>query len=337
MATVLRVALVLCMLGGVAEGEERLGVFEFFVRTGGEYCQAAAPAVRTLQTEFAGRAVLLEYPYDSFSSGRVDRWWAGYTGAPLVYLPLVMVGSGFQVDHGPVVYYNRYKAMLDSELARSPAAAMRVWSRRVGDGLQVYVRATNLSEVPLTLQNAASFWVIVWEDKQIGLTRTWVRATATRPLAASLQPGETTTATIDVPSLGGVDWQRLRALALLEHRPGGTGRYDMLQAAIAEPAEIEVAPTQVALSPTQPSATVALDGPSVLTWSASPQVSWLQVSPASGGFPGTFVVSLVGTPAPGQTGTVRITAAGGGMSTSTTLAVSTQHRTLRIRRHLTRK
>jgi hypothetical protein len=323
-------------VAGFALGEERLGVFEFFGRTGGAYCQGAAPAVNTLQNEMAGRAVLLEYPYDNFTSGRVDRWWAGYTGSPSVFLPLVMVGSGLQVDHGPVDYYNRYKAMLNAELARAPAAAMRVWSRRVGDGLQVYVRATNLSGVPLTLQNAASFWVIVWEDKQIGLTRTWVRATATRPLPASLQPGETTTATIDVPSLGAVDWQRLRALALLEHRPGGTGRYDMLQAAIAEPAEIEVAPAQITLSASQPSATVALDGPGILSWSASPQVAWLQASPAGGGFPGTCVVSLVGTPPAGQTGSVRFTAAGSGMTTSTTLTVTTQHRTSRIRRHLSR-
>lgn len=98
MATTLRGALLLALLAGVAGAEERLGVFEFFVRGGGAYCQAAAPGVRKLQTEMEGRAVLLEYAYDTFNQGRVDRWWAAYKGSPSVYLPLVMVGSGLQVD-----------------------------------------------------------------------------------------------------------------------------------------------------------------------------------------------------------------------------------------------
>jgi hypothetical protein len=45
-------------------------------------------------------------------------------------------------------------------------------------------------------------------------------------------------------------------------------------------------------------------------------------------------VSLVGAPAEGQSGAVRLDAAGGGMSFSTTVTVAAQGRMLRIRRHL---
>ncbi|MCU0290489.1 MAG: hypothetical protein MUF10_00650 [Thermoanaerobaculaceae bacterium] len=332
----MRRALILLLLASGAGAEDRLGVFELFVRGGGTYCRLAAPSVSTLQAEMAGRAVLLEYAYDSFSSGRVDRWWAAYHGPSSVYLPLVMVGSGLDVSQGPVDYYNRYKAMLNAELARPPAASVRVWSRRVGDGLQVYVRATNLSDAPLTPDQAAAFWVIVWEDNPIGLTQTWVRATATRPLAGPLQPGDTTSATIDVASLSNVDWQHLRALALIEHRPTGGGAYDMLQAAIASPAVLDVTPSGIVLGPSTPSAEISIDGPDVLSWTATPEVTWLQIVPASGAMPATCVVSLVGTPAAGQHGTVRIDATGSGMSCSTTVTVTTQGQVMRARRHLQR-
>lgn len=336
MARALRYTLILLVLAGGAGAEERLGVLEFFVRGGGTYCRQAAPAVNTLQAEMAGRAVLLEYAYDTFSSGRVDRWWAAYHGPSSVYLPLVMVGSGFDVSQGPVDYYNRYKAMLNAELARPPAASVKTWSQRVGDGLQVFARATNLTAEPLTPEHAAAFWVVVWEDNPIGLTRTWVRATATRPLTAALQPGDTTNVTVDVASLADVDWQHLRAVAMLEHRPTAGGSYDMLQAAIAVPAGVEVTPAQVTLGPSLPSAELTVDGPSVLTWTATPEVSWLQVAPASGALPGTCTVTLVGTAPAGQTGVVRFDASGGGMSFSATVTVTAQGRVLRIRRHLAR-
>lgn len=337
MALALRLALALALLAGGAGAQERLGVFEFFVRGGGAYCQAAAPAVRALQTEMAGRAVLLEYAYDSFPQGRVERWWAGYSGSPYVYLPLVMVGSGFAVDQGPVDYYNRYKSMLQSELARPPQAAVKAWSRQQGNGLQVFVRATNTSAVPLTTDHAAGFWVIVWEDNPIGLTMTWVRKTAESRLLSTLLPAATVSATVDVQALGSVDWNKLRAVALLEHRPGGSaGPYDMLQAAIAAPANFEVSPSSLALSPSSPAAAVALDGPDLLSWTATPEVSWLRAEPSSGTLPSTCTISLVGTPTPGQVGTVRLAATGGGMSFTSGVDVTARARVGRIRRHLSR-
>jgi hypothetical protein len=56
--------------------------------------------------------------------GRVDRWWAAYTGSSSVYLPLVMVGSGYEVIQGSVAYEREYRRMLNDELARAPGAAL---------------------------------------------------------------------------------------------------------------------------------------------------------------------------------------------------------------------
>ncbi|HPW56073.1 MAG: BACON domain-containing protein [Thermoanaerobaculaceae bacterium] len=337
MAHAMRLAFGLALLASGAGAQERFAVFEFFVRGQGAYCQAAAPAVRMLQTEMAGRAVLLEYAYDSFPYGRVERWWAAYSGSPYVYLPLVMVGSGLVVDQGPVDYYNRYKAMLDAELARPPQALVRAWSHRQGNSLQVFARATNLASIPLTTDHAAGFWVVVWEDNPVGLTTTWVRATAASLLNATLPPGATAVATVNVPPLGAVDWGRLRTLVLLEHRPAGApGRYDMLEATIAVPVGLEVSPSALALGQASPEAVVTLDGPHLLSWTATPDVPWLRAQPGSGSLPSTCTVSLDGTPPTGQTGLVHFAATGGGMTFNAAVTVTAQGRTMRIRRHLTR-
>lgn len=336
MAATVRYALALLCVAAAATAEDRLCVFEFFVRGSGAYCQAAAPAVRALQAEMQGRAVLLEYDYDAFSHGRADRWWAAYTGSPAVYLPIVMVGSGYMVDQGPVSYASRYRAMIDAELARAPAAQVKAWSQRAGAGLTVYARATNLSGVPLTTDHAAAFWVIVWEEARIGLTDTWVRSTASKALTATLAPGDTTTVTISVPTVAAADWERIRALVLLEHRPTGAGKYDMLQAAAAGPASLDAKPTQLTLGPSAPSAVVGLDGPHVLAWTATAEVPWLQVAPAAGSIPGNLTISLVGSPPPGQSGTVRVEGSGAGLESTVTISVTTEAALHRVRRRLER-
>jgi hypothetical protein len=213
---------------------------------------------------------------------------------------------------------------------------VKAWSQRAGNGLTVYVRATNLAGVPLTTDHAAAFWVIVWEDARVGLTDTWVRATASKALTATLATGDTATATVSVPTVTAGDWERIRSLVLLEHRPAGTGRYDMLQAAIAGPAALEAAPARLVLGPSAPSAPVALDGPHVIGWTASAEVPWLQVAPASGPVPATLTISLVGSPPPGQSGTVRVVGAGGGIESAVTVTVTTEGAARRVRRRLER-
>jgi hypothetical protein len=314
--------LCLFLLSAEARAEERLGVFEFFGRTTGSLCQGAAPDVISLQRDLAGRAVLLEYAYDTFNSGRITRWWDAYSGTGTVYLPLITIGSGFSVCQG-TEHPSHYRAMLEAELARPAEASIHAWSRRSGSGMQIFVRAENSSAKPLTADQLPTLWAIAWEDARIGLTDTWVRATSSLTLSGTLPPGGVATATIDLPAVPANDWSRIRSLVLLDHRPAGSSRYDLLQASISRPAALEVTPGTMTLDASKPEAEVAIDGPHVLSWSATPDVPWLEVSPTSGGVPSVPKVRLVGSPSPSdKIGTIRLAASGGGMDFSATVTVN---------------
>jgi hypothetical protein len=308
-----------------AHGEERLAVFEFFVRGSGEYCINAAPSVIALQDEMQGRAVMLEYPYDSFRSGRVDRFWAAYSG-PSPSLPLTMVGSGLAVAQGPVDYARRYREMLDLELARPPKAVIRAWSRRSGNGLQVFASAWNQAGWTIGPASRATLWLIVWEEGRIGLTKTFVRATASKELTSQVHPGGSKSVTFDIPTLSPTNWQNVRALVLLDELPpcNCSPIYDMLQAAVAQPPSVIAIPSAVVISPAAPEAELSLDGPQVLDFSATPDVAWLSVTPPSGTLPARVTVRLSGSPPPGATGTLTFAASGAGMDLSTTAVVTAQ-------------
>jgi len=324
--------LLLCAVA--VSAQERLAVLEFFGRPNGQFCREAGPAMLALQAETSGRAVLLEFDYDRFATGRVDRFWAARPSA--MYLPLVMVGSGYRTSTGQVDYERAYRAILEAELARAPEAAVSAYWRKSGDAARVYVRVTNSRGSALTTAEAAAIWVIAWENGRIGVSDTWVRGTALRALTESLAPGATLAATVDTPSLVGADWERISTVAFLERRPGGAGAYDMLQAAVAAPVGFTVSPTTVALTTAGPAAEVALAGPYVLTWTATADVSWLAVSPTTGALPGTATVSLVPSalPAGGGTGQVHFEAVGDEMSVSATVSVAAPVRVRPPRRRL---
>ena len=321
MGRAVRRALVLLLLSTGAHADERFGVLEFFVRGSGAYCQDAAPSVMALQDAMEGRAVVLEYPVDSFPQGRLDRFWAAYSG-PSPYLPIAVVGSGYDVCQGPVDYAARYRQMLEAELARPPRAAIQAWSRPWGNGLQVFATVRNLGAEALRTSTRPTLWLVAWEDGRIGLTKTFVRATASRALAADIPPGGAATFTLEVPSLGTADRQRVRAVVLLDELLAGSSRYDLLQSVVAQPAGFSVTPAAVTLGPAAGEAEVTLAGPHVLTWSAISDVAWLEVTPPSGTVPGGATIRLVGSPAASATGTVRFSASGEGMSFSTTVTVT---------------
>jgi len=314
------------LLAASAAAEERLAVLEFFGRPGGANCEAAGPTMISLQEDMAGVAVLLEYSYDLYTNGRVERWWAAHQGGGSVSLPLVMVGSGYQVSSGAVDYLRVYRQMLEAELARPPAAVITAYSRQRGGALRVYVRASNQGAVPLLPEHDAAFWVVVWEDAAIGVSNTWVRATRASPLATALDPGEVATAVVDTSNIVGVDWSRVRSLVLLEHRPDGGAVYDLLQAAVALPAALVAVPDTVALSLSQPSADVALSGPHVLSWTASTDAQWLQVTPTGGTVPGEVTITLLPEVAPSghQSATVEIQANGDGLALAASVSVTAE-------------
>jgi hypothetical protein len=287
-----------------------------------------------LQQSMAGRAVLLEYHYDYFPTGRVDRFWAAQPNA--TYLPLVMVGSGYRTSTGQVDYQPVYQGMLDAELARPPQAEVTAFSRRVGNALRLYVRAVNRHSEPLPSAEAAAIWAIAWENERIGVSDTWVRAAARYALTAALEPGAAVTAVVNTSSFSPVDWNQVASLALLEHRPGGVGKYDMLQAAVAQAAALAVTPGELALGPDSPTAEVALDGPHVLAWTATADVPWLDITPSGSGLPATATISLVSAALPpaGGTGAVRFDASGDGMAFSATVTVTAPGQPRKIRRRL---
>jgi hypothetical protein len=154
-------------------------------------------------------------------------------------------------------------------------------------------------------------------------------------LAVTLEPGGTTTTIVDVPAFTATDRTRIRSLVLLEHRPVAP-KYDMLQAAVSNAAALVATPGQVTLSATQPAVEVSLAGPHVLNWTATCDVSWLQVTPTSGSLPARATVSLVGGQPPdgAPTGHVRFDATGDGMAFTVEVNVGTEGRVFRVRRRL---
>ena len=300
---------------------DRLAVFELFGRTGCGNCQAAGRAMTVLQSEMRGQAVLLEYDYDSFPYGRQDRFWA--TGVSATYLPLVMVGSGYRTTSGAVDYETVYRSMINDELARPPRAAVSAYWRRVGGAMRAYVEVRNLGDTDLEVDHDAAIWLIVYENAFIGASSTWVIAAGQWYLPFDLAPGETTTVTMESPEMTGVEWSRMAGLVLVEDRPTRTGAYDAAQAAEALPAELSATPDHLVMSPYRPTAEVVLRGPYVLSWSATSDVEWIEVTPSSGAAPTIVTLTLHPElrPAAATQGSVSFTAAGDGMFFSATVEV----------------
>ncbi len=321
------VATIVIGAAAAAAAQQRLAVLEFFGRPTGGYCSAAGPTMIRLQSEMEEAAVLLEYDYDQFPSGRLDRFLAARPRPP--YLPLVMVGSGFKISDGLVDFEPEYRAMIEAELARPAEADVSAYWRRVGDRMRVYVRAVNRRDEALTPSEEAAIWVLVWEEgTTLGVSRTWVRATGGVSLSDPLDPGAAATMVVNSPQLTGVNWARLSALAMVERRPGGSGGYDMLQATLAAPPGLDVSPGELVLSRARPTVEVSLAGPHVLSWSATWDVPWLDVTPSGGTVPAAPTIALSSDEWPPQpaTGTVRFDAQGDGMTFSATVAVTAAER-----------
>ncbi len=270
--------------------QDRFAVLEFFGRPSGAYCSAAGPAMTTLQSEMEGRAVLLEYDYDAFLYGRQERFWA--TGVSAMYLPLVMVGSGYETSSGSVSYEAAYRSMINHELARPARADVSAFWRRSGNTMRAYVEVLNLDDTALEIDQEASIWLVAYENGSVGVSTTWVRSTAFQFLPFDLAPEESATAVIDTPPMSGIDWSMMDGLVMIEDRTGGGGSYDMLQAIVASPAGLTAAPGNLVLSLSGKEAEVVLSGPHVLSWTASSDVSWIEVTPSSGSLPATPALTV---------------------------------------------
>ncbi|MCD4748630.1 MAG: hypothetical protein K8R59_04575 [Thermoanaerobaculales bacterium] len=293
---------------------DRLAVLETFGNPAGAYCSAAGPALISLQSELEGEAVLLEYNYSWVADKRLTRFWA--TGVSAPYLPLVMVGSGHSTSSGPVDYKNEYSGMIQNELARPPRADITAYWRRLDNFMRAYVTVHNTSGADLLVDEDATVWLILYEKAAIGVSNTWVRSTASWSLESDLAPGETVTTMITTTGGTVADWNRVAGLVLVDNSPAGHSRYDMVQATEVVPASLTVIPEELPLTPNSPTAEFTLQGPHVLEWTATTNVPWLEVVPATGTLPSTVTVILIPElRRPMETSaTVSIDAAGDSMS-----------------------
>ncbi|MBN2149538.1 MAG: hypothetical protein JW726_19275 [Anaerolineales bacterium] len=192
--------------------------------------------------EYAEQPVLfLETDVDGTGiiGAREGRWWTAFGSGGSVTLPLVMVDSGYDISNGYEDFRAVYTAMVDTSLARAPQAVISASGQRVGDGLHFDVDVTNQAGVTLGSSNSATVWVIVYElFDEIGdgrLTTRYTRAAVKANIVTDLPANASETYGLDVPALSGVVWENLRAVVLVDYRPGGTsGAFDTLQAVLVE-------------------------------------------------------------------------------------------------------
>ncbi|NWG20513.1 MAG: hypothetical protein HXY39_09305 [Chloroflexi bacterium] len=269
----------------------RLVVFENFMRPTCGNSQRAGPVLDQLATEYAAQpVVILEYDVDNAPSDRYNRWWIAHGYSGVVSLPMAMVGSGRLFADGAVWrdFAGAYRQMINDELSRPPQAALSGAAERIGDQLRFTVSVTNLSNVTLSWDNAATVHVLVYEERQIALTGRYVRAAPVRTLQQPLAPGASTTVVLETEPLTGVQWDALRFVALIDYRPGGTsGAYEQLQAATLPLARLASEPTEVTAfvdtsATGDPPVQLKIFAPPGETWAADEQSGWLAVSPSSG-------------------------------------------------------
>jgi hypothetical protein len=156
-------------------------------------------------------------------------------------------------------------------------------------------------------------------------TETYVMSTAQWSLPFDLGPGETITKLIDTPYMDDVQWDRMHAVVLVEDRPGcGCAEYDMLQAAEAVPASLTAVPDTVTAGRSGYSNEVELEGPYLLSWTATSDVPWIEVSPSSGNRLTTVTVTMNEELRPPleTEGAVTFSATGDGMSFETVVDVA---------------
>jgi hypothetical protein len=193
-----------------------------------------------------------------------------------------------------------YRGLINGELLRPPQAEVEAYAARAGNAMRIWIRMVNRSAATLSAAaNGATANVIVWEDRKVHVTSRTVRAAPLADVTQPVAPGAAFATVLDTPTLIGVDWGKLHAVAFVDYRPAGaTGAYDMLQAALAIPPELTVSPPELAATSSELAAdgtlgTVTLGGPHVLDWSVASNALWLTASPATGAVPGAATARIV--------------------------------------------
>ncbi|MBN1535693.1 MAG: hypothetical protein JW908_03090 [Anaerolineales bacterium] len=268
----------------------RFVVFEAFMRSTCGICNAAAPNIDQLAQDYHGLPVVfLEYDVDNAPYSRKIRFWYSYSGTT-VMLPMIVVDSGNQIDHGYTYFYYAYKWMVDDAWTRPAQADIKAGWRRDGDKIVIYATVKNLSGETLSSSgNSAAIHAIVYEDAHVKLTDHFVRKTVEKEIS-NLSPDETGAFTLETSNLSDVVWENLHVIVLVDYRPNGSsGAYDMLQAAEAlqintpftalpnsfsfmiDPADTNIEPLSMNF--------LGLDS---ISWTAVQNGAWFSITPPSG-------------------------------------------------------
>ena len=275
--------------------------------------------------------VFLEQNVDSPMGNRIGRWLAAYNSTAPAYLPLVMVDSGHRISSGSQNDFKAtYRGLVEAELVRPPQGEIEAYTRGVGSRMRIYARLRNTAGNTLSGSgNDAALHALVWEDRHVGVTNRIVRAAPWVAISPQVAPEGEFTATLETSDLSGVNWNALHTVVVADYLPGPGPAYDMLQAALAEPATLEADPQTITVAleantPEDRAVPVRLRGPYVLSWTAVADVPWITVTPDGG--PISAQPSMSVAPAmllPGwQQGVVTFSAASeDGMSFAQTVAV----------------
>jgi hypothetical protein len=229
--------------------------------------------------------VFLEYNINNYApDSRFSRLMAGLGGESGA-LPLVMVDSGNSAKSGPGPYVSGYSIMVDNSMVRAPKAEIQALWVRQGNKAKFTVQVKNLSGVTLSSSNEATVHVIVYLQQHVYLTSRLV-VFAAHTAITSLANGALGAYNLETDDLTSVDWDKLHYIALVDYIPNSTtGKYDMLQAAFAEPAEVQPEELRFLVDnddPSVPPQFTKVIAPSSLTWNASESVPWLAITPGSG-------------------------------------------------------
>jgi len=242
-----------------------------------------------LAVRYADSAVFLEQNVYAPIGNRYSRFWAAYTGGNVAYLPLVITDSGHQILTGNQSdFTTAFQKLVEPELVRPAQADIEAYARPVGARMRVYARLRNLSGATLSAANSATLHALVYEDRHVGDTGRIVRAAPWLGIASAVAPGGESTATLETDDLADVNWDALHTVVAADYVPGPGQAYDLLQAAVAQPAGLALDPQTIPVGidanhPEDRRVSLRLDGPYVLHWSAASDTPWLVVTPESGG------------------------------------------------------
>jgi hypothetical protein len=168
---------------------------------------------------------------DAALGGRRDRWFDSYDTPGTVYLPLVMVDSGNQIDSGDTDFSGVYSDMIDLALERPAAARMTVQGEFVGNLVRFEATLTNASGETLSAANRATLTALLYEQPANSTTVPLVVAAGTSAIT-TLDDGATGTTVFEVAA-GALDPTRTRWVVIADYLPAGsTSAFDTLQAVV---------------------------------------------------------------------------------------------------------